>query len=93
MQKEFLTDTELLAIISITALLPIVGFIALCLTPGNKSQTPAPVTVEKGSYEIIKCPDSAKNEYKIIFHPGSKPELPPVVQAYNYKKFEQNWRK
>lgn len=93
MQKDFLTDTQFLVILSIPVLLFIVGFTALLLTPGNKSQTPAPVTVEKGSYEIIKCPDSAKNEYKIIFHPGPKPELPPVVQAYNYKKFEQNWRK
>lgn len=89
MQKGFLTDTQLLVIISLSVLLPIVGFIALCLLPGDKSQTPAPapVTVEKGNYEIIKCPDSAKNEYKIIFHPGPKPELPPVVQSYNYKKF------
>ena len=87
MPKGFLIETELLAIISITALLPIVGLIALCLLPGNKSQTPAPVTVEKGSYEIIKCPNSAKNEYEIIFHPGSKPELSPVVKAYEYKKF------
>ena len=93
MQKGSLTDTQLLVIMSLSALLPIVGLIALCLLPGDESQTPAPVTVEKGSYEIIKCPNSAKNEYKIIFHPGSEPELPPVVQAYNYKKFEQNWRK
>lgn len=64
---------------SITALLPIVGLIALCLLPENKSQTPAPVTVEKGSYEIIKCPDSAKNEYKIIFHSGSNHKTPPLT--------------
>ena len=79
MQKGFLTDTQLLVIMSITALLPIVGLIALCLLPENKSQTPAPVTVEKGSYEIIKCPDSAKNEYKIIFHPGSNHKTPPLT--------------
>lgn len=68
---------------SIIALLPIVWLIVLCLLPGNKSQTPVPVTIEKGSYEIIKCTDSAKKEYKIIFHPDSNPEITPNLQSLN----------
>ncbi len=53
-------------LISTISILFVLQVVLVCSLGDNSDKTPT--IVEKGSYEIIKCPGSAEKEYKIIFH-------------------------